>query len=126
MRAAVAAALLAGAAFLLVGASSSCQAVPNHAAKGIAKHRIGTFDAPMYLTHAPGAPKFLYVVERAGRIEVMKNGHRTKGSFLDIHGRVSTDGERGLLSMAFDPHYARNRLFYVYYANSDGSLEVDR
>jgi len=75
MRAAVAAALLAGAAFLLVGASSSGQAVPNQAAKGIAKHRIGTFDAPMYLTHAPGAPNFLYVVERAGRIEVMKNGH---------------------------------------------------
>ena len=123
---AVAAALLAGAAFLLVGASSSGQAVPNHAAKGIAKHRIGTFDAPMYLTHAPGAPNFLYVVERAGRIEVMKNGHQMKGSFLDIHGGVTTDDERGLLSMAFDPHYAHNKLFYVYYTNSDGNIEVDR
>jgi len=123
---AVAAALLAGAAFLLVGASSSGQAVPNQAAKGIAKHRIGTFDAPMYLTHAPGAPNFLYVVERAGRIEVMKNGHQMKGSFLDIHGGVTTDGERGLLSMAFDPHYAHNKFFYVYYTNSDGNIEVDR
>ena len=77
---AVAAALLAGAAFLLVGASSSGQAVPSNAArKGIAKHRIGSFDAPMYLTHAPGAPDFLYVVERAGRIGVMKNGHQIEG-----------------------------------------------
>jgi glucose/arabinose dehydrogenase len=126
MRAAVAATLLAGAAFLLVGASSSGQAVPNQAAKGIAKHRIGTFDAPMYLTHAPSAPNFLYVVERAGRIEVMKNGHQMKGSFLDIHGGVTTDGERGLLSMAFDPQYAHNKLFYVYYTNSDGNIEVDR
>ena len=59
MRVAVAVAVpaLADAAFLLVGASSSGQAVTNHAAK----HRIGTFDAPIYLTHAPGAPNFLYV-----------------------------------------------------------------
>ena len=57
----------------------------------------------------------------------MKNGHQMKGkSFLDIHGGVTTDGERGLLSMAFDPHYAHNKLFYVYYTNSDGNIEVDR
>ncbi len=120
------AALLAGTAIVLAGAAASGPRPGHHAKGGIAKHRIGTFGAPMYLTHAPGAPNFLYVVERAGRIEVMKNGHRMKGSFLDIHGRVTTDGERGLLSMAFDPRYAHNKLFYVYYTNSDGSLEVDR
>ena len=90
------------------------------------KHRIGGFDAPTYVTHAPGAPSFLYVVQRPGRIAVLKNGHRVKGAFLDIHGRVSTDGERGLLSMAFDPRYAKNKLFYVYYTSPDGNIEVDR
>ncbi len=124
------AALLAGAAIVSAGAEAGAASAPpaaaGHAGKGIAKHRIGNFDSPMYLTHAPGAPKFLYVVERAGRIEVMKNGRRMKGSFLDIHGRVTTDGERGLLSMAFDPRYAHNQAFYVYYANSDGNIEVDR
>src|SRR5215216_1932782 len=86
-------------------------------ARDFAKRRIGSFDAPLYVTHAPGAPRFLYVVQRGGRIAAVKNGHRVKGSFLDIHGRVSTDGERGLLSMAFDPNYAKNRLFFVYYTN---------
>jgi glucose/arabinose dehydrogenase len=95
------------------------------ASRGIAKQRIGSFADPMYVAHAPGAPKFLYVVERAGLIEVMKHGHRLKRPFLDIRGRVTTDGERGLLSMAFDPRYAHNGLFYVYYTNSDGNIEVD-
>ena len=39
---------------------------------------------------------------------------------------MTTDGERGLLSIAFDPDYAHNKLFYVYYTNSDGNIEVDR
>ncbi|HKH15006.1 MAG TPA: PQQ-dependent sugar dehydrogenase [Solirubrobacterales bacterium] len=92
---------------------------------GIAKHRIGSFDSPVYVTHAPGASSFLYVVQREGRIAALKNGRRIKGSFLDIHGRVSTSGERGLLSLAFDPRYQRNRLLYVYYTNADGNIEVD-
>jgi glucose/arabinose dehydrogenase len=92
---------------------------------GIAKHRIGSFESPTYLTHAPGVPRFLYVVQRAGRIAAVRNGHRIKGSFLNIHGRVSTGGERGLLSMAFDPGYAKNRLLYVYFTNRGGNIEVD-
>jgi Glucose / Sorbosone dehydrogenase len=94
-------------------------------APGLTLRSIGTFDSPVYITHAPGASSFLYVVERAGRIVALKDGHRT-GSFLDIRGRVSTAGERGLLSLAFDPRYQRNRLLYVYYTNRDGNIEVDR
>ncbi len=33
---------------------------------GIGKRRIGNFAAPTYVTHAPGAARYLYVVE-AGR-----------------------------------------------------------
>jgi len=93
---------------------------------GIAKHRIGNFSSPIYVTHAPGASHFLYVVQRGGTVAAVKNGHRVEGSFLDIRGRVSTSGERGLLSLAFDPRYQRNRLLYVYYTNRDGNIEVDR
>jgi glucose/arabinose dehydrogenase len=119
-------ALLGVAAIAAMSAAVVVAAGASVANADVAKHRIGSFDAPTYVTHAPGAPSFLYVVERPGRIAVLRNGHRLKGSFLDIHGRVSTDGERGLLSMAFDPRYAKNRLFYVYYTNSDGNIEVDR
>ncbi len=43
----------------------------------------------------------------------------TTTQFLDIASMVSTEGERGLLSMAFDPNYASNGLFYVFF-NDDG------
>jgi hypothetical protein len=92
---------------------------------GIAKRRIGSFDAPTYVTHAPGAPGLVYVVERAGTVRVLVNGNARGLPFLDIRGRVTTAGERGLLSIAFDPHYERNHLLYAYYTNGDGNIEID-
>ena len=92
---------------------------------GTGIHKIGTFASPTYVTHAPGAPRFLYVVEQAGRVRVVKSGNVRRRPFLDIRGRVSSGGERGLLSIAFDPRYPRNRLFYVYYTNGSGNLEID-
>ena len=44
--------------------------------------------------------------------------------FLDIRPLVSSGGERGLLSVAFHPDYAQNRLFYVNYTNVDGDTRV--
>ena len=38
--------------------------------------------------------------------------------FLDIRGLTTEAGERGLLSMAFDPNYAKNGLFYVFYTGT--------
>jgi glucose/arabinose dehydrogenase len=73
---------------------------------------VGTFSSPIYMTSPPGDPR-LFVVERAGTIQVLHDGTRTQ--FLDIHTHTTTDGERGLLSMAFDPNYATNGLFYVFY-----------
>lgn len=92
---------------------------------GIRKHKIGSFDSPTYVTHAPGAQGFLYVVERAGRVRVVKHGNVRGQPFLDIHSRVTTQGERGLLSIAFDPRYPKNHLFYAYYTNDDGNIEID-
>jgi len=85
---------------------------------------VGTsFDHPIYMTSPPGDPR-LFVVERPGTIEVIHDG--VTSQFLDIHLQTTSDVERGLLSMAFDPNYAGNGLFYVFYtsdgADSDGAL----
>ena len=86
---------------------------------------LGTFDAPIFVTPAPGARGFLYVVEQGGQVRVIDDGAARSQPFLDIHRRVLSGGEQGLLSMAFDPRYGSNHLFYVAYTNSTGALEVD-
>lgn len=92
---------------------------------GVALKRIGSFDHPTYVAGAPGFPKLLFVVEQAGRVEVLRGGHRLPHPFLDIRSLVGYDGgERGLLSIAFPPDYARARRFYVYYTDNDGNIRV--
>lgn len=86
---------------------------------------VGTFSSPIYVTYAPGAGGFLYVVEQGGTISVVDHGHVSAQPFLDIHRRVLSGGEQGLLSMAFDPKYQRNHRFYVAYTRDGGALEVD-
>ena len=76
---------------------------------------VGTFNNPIYMTSPPGDPR-LFVVERGGTIEVVHDG--VQSQFLDIHDLTTEEGERGLLSMAFDPNYAKNGLFYVFYTGT--------
>ena len=88
---------------------------------------IGTLASPVYLTHAGDGSGRLFIVERAGRIRLLKNGNLQTTPFLDISGHVrSTGGEEGLLSVAFPPDYTRRKQFYVYYTQSDGDNVVAR
>ncbi len=53
---------------------------------------------------------------------MLRGGRRSV--FLNIRSRVSTDGEGGLLSLAFDPRYERNRRFYVYFVDRAGAVVI--
>jgi glucose/arabinose dehydrogenase len=117
---AVAAASLA---LALAAAGAGATAAPRAGALRLAK--VGSFDSPVYVADAPGSPKLLFVVEQPGMIEVSRGGKTLKRPFLNLRHRVLYGGEQGLLSVAFDPGYARNRRFYVYYVNRDGNIEVD-
>ena len=73
---------------------------------------------PVYAT-APLADGRLFVVEKGGTIQVVQGG--VASSFLGIP--VGTDGERGLLGLAFDPGYgnaasAGYRRFFVDYIDA--------
>jgi glucose/arabinose dehydrogenase len=116
---------------LAVGAGRELGAPPDSEARvgdgrgGIAKRKIGRFVAPTYVTNAPGRSGFLYVVQQRGSVIVVDHGKVRDRPFLSIRGRVSSGGERGLLSIAFDPDFAANHLFYAYYTNRRGNLEID-
>jgi glucose/arabinose dehydrogenase len=91
---------------------------------GVKLRSVGSFDSPVYVGAAPGAPNLLFIVERDGKIVVLRDGKRA-GTFLDITERVSTAGERGLFSVAFEPNYESSGRFYVYYTDTSGDIQVD-
>ncbi len=80
---------------------------------------------PTFMTAPPGDSR-QFIVERAGRIRILDNGTLLGTPFLDISGRVNTNGEGGLLSMAFHPRYASNGLFFIYYIDAGGNIVVER
>ncbi|MFL6715204.1 MAG: PQQ-dependent sugar dehydrogenase [Burkholderiaceae bacterium] len=81
--------------------------------------------SPVFLT-APDGDTRLFIVERGGSIRIVQDGGLLPAPFLDIRSRTTTDGERGLLSMAFDPAYAENGFFYVYYTDLNGDIAIER
>ena len=68
----------------------------------------------------------LFLTLRDGRILISENGVVRSQPFLDIRGQTTTDGERGLLSMAFHPHYAENGFFFINYTNTSGDTVIAR
>jgi len=69
----------------------------------------------------------LFIVEQAGRIRVWTPHSKLLGAYyLDIHTKVLSGGERGLLGLVFHPRFSSNGYFYVYYTDLNGSLQISR
>jgi glucose/arabinose dehydrogenase len=85
---------------------------------------VGMFSSPVYVTSPPGDPSRLFVVERGGTVRVVKDGVVLPTPFLDVSGEISTQDERGLLSMAFAPDYAISGLVYAFGTLTNGTLTV--
>ena len=88
---------------------------------------LGTsFLNPLYVTAPPLDSQRVFVVEQDGRIRILRNDTLLAGSFLNLTGKISSGGERGLLSLAFHPQYATNGRFYVYFTNPSGDIRIVR
>jgi glucose/arabinose dehydrogenase len=98
---------------------------PSGRAGGVALKQIGSFDAPVYVTGAPGFPQLLFVVEQPGRVVVLSGGRRLSRPFLDLRGKIGYGGEEGLLSIAFPPDYQQSGSIYVYYNDQAGDIRID-
>ena len=84
---------------------------------------VAGLEFPLGLT-APAADPRLFVVEKGGRIRIVRDGALLPQPFLDISARVSRGDEQGLLGLAFDPAFAGNGRFYVNYTDVDGRTRV--
>jgi len=78
---------------------------------------------PLFLT-APDRDARLFVVERGGAIRVIQNGELLATPFLDLSGEVSSQGEQGLLCLAFDPDYETSHRFFVSFTDLAGDLVI--
>jgi glucose/arabinose dehydrogenase len=92
------------------------------ALQAIVKHR---FSKPVFLTSSPDETNRLFVVEQEGHILIIKGDTVLPTPFLDIAEKLSTGGERGLLGLAFHPHFPSNgRLFVNYTRAQDGATVI--
>ncbi|MCH8252760.1 MAG: PQQ-dependent sugar dehydrogenase [Planctomycetes bacterium] len=81
---------------------------------------------PLLVTHAPSDFERVFIVEKAGRIRVLKGGQLLEEPFLDLSRIVQTLAESGLLGLAFPPDYVCNGDFYVNYSNTIGDTVIAR
>jgi len=122
---------LVAASATLVGATTvaSAQSPP------IRSVRVASnLNLPTYVTHAPGDPTRLFILEKPGTIRILdlttEPPSILPNAFLSITGLVgqgtSLNDERGLLGMAFHPNYPETPYFYVYYTGTSGQTVVRR
>jgi glucose/arabinose dehydrogenase len=104
---------------------SSSGPLPQLPASLRADPAVTGLSSPVYMT-TPAGDSRLFFVEQGGRIRIAKNGTLVTTPFLDIHTKISTGGERGLLGLAFHPQYASNGFFFVYFTNTNGDIQVER
>jgi len=79
---------------------------------------------PVDLTAPPGDTTRIFIVEKTGKIRILKGGQVLSRAFLDISSLVSRGSEQGLLGLAFHPQYASNGKFYVDYTDVSGDTRV--
>ena len=84
------------------------------------------FNLPVAFVQDPSDRSIQYVVEKGGRIRVVRSGAVQSPDFLNLSSAISADGERGLLGLAFAPDYATSGRFYVNFTDLNGNTVVAR
>ncbi|WP_406325067.1 PQQ-dependent sugar dehydrogenase [Streptomyces niveus] len=98
-------------------ASADEPAAPKQAA--VALTEVATAQNPV--AGAAGPDDTVWIAERAGTVRVL-TGQGLGEPVLDISAETTTDGERGLLGVAFDNDFAH---FYISYTNLEGTSTID-
>lgn len=96
---------------------------------GMTLTRVATgFSGPLFLEGIPGTDRVV-VLEKGGRAKVLDPATGAVDNtnlFLNISGEVSTNGEQGLVGMAFSPNFTADRSVFVNLTNASGNTEIRR
>ncbi len=120
-----------------VGLAIGCAAATSHAQPTLpirAQVVVSGLSSPVGVYAIPGDTARVFIVQKGGLIRLLNIPGNTLNAtpFINLGGsgglgRISTDGERGLLGLAFDPNYTSNGHFYVYYTQvTTGAVIIER
>ena len=112
---------------LAIGACGQSAASPASAVAGAtvaAEIAVQGLSNPVDVANAGDGSGRLFVVEQAGVIRIVRDGAILGQPFLDIHERIASGGERGLLGLAFHPDYPTDPRFFVDYTDVNGDTVV--
>jgi glucose/arabinose dehydrogenase len=82
-------------------------------------------EEPVALVSAPDDPEHrIFVVEKTGRIRILREGRVDAAPLVDLSFRVSGESEQGLLGLALHPQFAKNGRLFVDYTDRQGDTNV--
>lgn len=103
------------------GPQEAPPAIPDLDAVAVRLTEVATLDAPSAMAMRPGDDAF-FIAERAGAVRVLRDGERAPQPLVDITGETTTDGERGLLGLAFSPDGER---LYLSFTDTARDTRID-
>jgi glucose/arabinose dehydrogenase len=89
---------------------------------GFKSAKIANVNKPTAMGVAPDGRVF--VCEQTGKVRVIKNDVLLSQPFLSIP--VHSQGEHGLLGIAFDPSFSSNKRVYVFYTPNGTTARISR
>jgi glucose/arabinose dehydrogenase len=110
------------------GSVTAANCTPAEGAEGtltLTEYATG-FSVPMMVTYAPGDDERMWVVERNGTVQLLKNG-QASGQFIDVSSLMvgNFQSEEGLLGMAMHPDYVNNGRFWLHYSAPGGQNHLN-
>lgn len=105
---------------LLISASVACRpaGVLSEPAAGVEVEAVaGGLETPWAIVFAPDGR--IFITERPGRIRVIKDGKLQGQPWMEIDAYEVS--EAGLMGLALDPEFSRNRFVYAAYTYRDSS-----
>jgi len=78
---------------------------------------VGGLDQPVACEFAPDGR--LFILLKGGQVRIARDGELVPEPALRL--AVNSEGERGLLGLAFDPKFENKRFIYLYYTTDEAS-----
>ena len=86
--------------------------------------RVASVPSAVAVANAHDGSNRLFVASQTGQIWVVAGGQRSANPVLDIAGRITSGGERGLLGLAFHPAFPADPRLFVDYTDKAGNTVV--